>query len=68
MPLLTYALVIGIAYCMHLNRSRYSLQEQVVGIWELARRLLNFKWSGLLSPVTALRERSNRGYNNSEPV
>ncbi|RSM16729.1 hypothetical protein CDV31_004501 [Fusarium ambrosium] len=61
LPLLTYALVVGIAWYMRPDQSRYRLSDWLTGILDTTRERLNSAWNGFPREMKRTRRRGQGG-------
>ncbi|RSL59696.1 hypothetical protein CEP54_007134 [Fusarium duplospermum] len=58
MPLLTYALVIGIAWYMRPDQRRYTLPEWLTGIWDTTREKVRSAWNSFPRKMKRTRRKA----------
>lgn len=61
MPLLTYALVIGIAWYMRPDQGRYRLSDWLTGIWDATQKALRTAWDSFLHEKKRTRRKAQGG-------
>ncbi|WAO87529.1 Hypothetical protein NCS54_00484100 [Fusarium falciforme] len=61
LPLLTYALVIGIAWYMRPDQSRYKLPDWLTGIWDTTREALRSAWNSFPHEIKRTRRKAQGG-------
>ncbi|RMJ12716.1 hypothetical protein CDV36_007644 [Fusarium kuroshium] len=68
MPLLTYTLVIGIAWYMRPNQSRYTVPVWLVDMWDITREVLDSAWEKISLKGKRTQRNSQEGYDTEEDV
>ncbi|RSL61196.1 hypothetical protein CEP53_005217 [Fusarium sp. AF-6] len=68
LPLLTYTLVIGIAWYMRPDQSRYRLPYWLVDTWDTTREVLNSAWKSFPLERKRTQGKSQEEYDTEEPV
>ncbi|KAI8676170.1 hypothetical protein NCS56_00504200 [Fusarium sp. Ph1] len=61
MPLFTYAFVIGIAWYMRPDKSRYTLPDWLVGTWDTTREALRSAWNSFPREIKRTRRKAQGG-------